>query len=425
MSVSDKEQDIIAFYAIGVASESRTKAYELSVAGDVPRTPEIEYAGNSGYSFGTIQVDIGQHPEVAGTLTRGFQAWAHKNHPDWVLTPQQESQVIHDLKRHGAQFDADNGRDIAPGIKDHVNAFLSSPEGKNWVHAHDVAEIGRIKENIFTPLERTKAFKGMSDDDQVKMMAAMGKLYNQSQKFGLHALEMVESGKINSVDQLSTHVDGILKRKGDYLESGKRDALYGADTVIALRDMSKDNHYAEAWESMKSDPLKQPGGLSGEAKANYELIRNLFNDPSNAPRRIQRAEPHQEKHASLESTQENSAPGVVSALGAQDRAIYERIRSGAPQNVRDDAVLQATADLKQAGLTNAQSIDKIALHNGALFITSDHTAGYAHSKTMVEGQQQDPTQAAQQIEQVNQQQQQQNLAFQQQQQAQSMTMSIP
>lgn len=141
----------------------------------------------------------------------------------------------------------------------------------------------------------------------------------------------------------------------------------------------------------------------------------------------QRAQPEQHSTRSGQAHQAGpsvSADAVVSTLDSKDRSIYDRIRSDAPHEVSDDAVLQATADLKQAGLTNAQSIEKIALHNGALFITSDHTAGYAHSKTMVEGQQQDPAQAAQQIEQVNQQQQQQNLAFQQQQQTQSMTMSM-
>ncbi|MGG6463157.1 hypothetical protein [Solilutibacter silvestris] len=142
---------------------------------------------------------------------------------------------------------------------------------------------------------------------------------------------------------------------------------------------------------------------------------------------LQQAQPGQDSSRAghvYQAGTDISADAVVAALEPKDRSIYDRIRSDAPHGVSDDVALQATADLKQAGLTNAQSIEKIALHNGALFITSNHTAGYAHSKTMVEGHQHDAAEAAQQIEQVNQQQQQQNLAFQQQQQSQSQTMSM-
>ncbi len=112
-------------------------------------------------------------------------------------------------------------------------------------------------------------------------------------------------------------------------------------------------------------------------------------------------------------------------LNENDRPIFDRIRSGVPEQVTDQQVLQATADLRTAGLTNASSIDKMVMHNGAIFVTTDHTAGYAHSKTDVSGPAQDPTQSIDQINQVNQQQVQQNMAFQQQQQqAQAQSMSL-
>ncbi|MGG6462019.1 peptidoglycan-binding domain-containing protein [Solilutibacter silvestris] len=185
-----------------------------------------------------------------------------------------------------------------------------------------------------------------------------------------------------------------------------------------------DKKIIEAVQDYKADHVKELFPRVKKQKTLDSLENRAENEKADLLKLVDQ-EKSIKRESSIDPTQGNpnkSAHAVAETLDPRDRAIYDRIRSGAPQNVQDDAVLQATADLKQAGLTSAQSIDKIALHNGALFITSDHTAGYAHSKTMVDGQQQVPARAAQQIEQVNQQQQ-QNQAFQQQQQ-QSQTMSM-
>lgn len=111
-------------------------------------------------------------------------------------------------------------------------------------------------------------------------------------------------------------------------------------------------------------------------------------------------------------------------LNEHDRPIFDRIRSGVPEQVNDKQVLQAAADLRTAGLKDASSIENVAFQNGAIFVTSDHTAGYAHSKTDVRGQVQDPAQSIEQINQANQQQLQQSMAQQQQQHNQAMSMSV-
>lgn len=112
----------------------------------------------------------------------------------------------------------------------------------------------------------------------------------------------------------------------------------------------------------------------------------------------------------------DAAPRAM--LNHSDQPIFDRIRSGVPEQVTDRHVLQATADLRAAGLNNASSIEKVALHDGAIFVTADHTAGYAHSKTTVNGTPPEPAQSIEQINQVNQQQQ---ILASRQQQSQSMT----
>lgn len=63
------ELKALAYFAVGVTSEGsiggRDVSYRLSFAGQVGRDGLMDPIGNSGYSFGTLQVDIGQHPDVA------------------------------------------------------------------------------------------------------------------------------------------------------------------------------------------------------------------------------------------------------------------------------------------------------------------------------------------------------------------------
>jgi GH24 family phage-related lysozyme (muramidase) len=141
-------------------------------------------------------------------------------------------------------------------------------------------------------------------------------------------------------------------------------------------------------------------------------LRSAVNDP-NFPERSRNEldflshirERPQRGRASLEGS-ENDSQMASATLNQNDRAVFDRIRSGIGDSVSDSAVLQATADIRTAGLRRAESIDNVGLHNGAIFVSSDHTAGYASSKTMIEGQDIRPDQAMAQIRQVNQQQEQ-------------------
>ena len=74
--LSANELRAAAYFAVGVTSEGsiggRDVAYRLSFAGNV-RDGRMAPIGDSGYSFGTLQIDLGQHPAVARDLLDAYQ----------------------------------------------------------------------------------------------------------------------------------------------------------------------------------------------------------------------------------------------------------------------------------------------------------------------------------------------------------------
>jgi len=86
--LTGNELQAAAYFAVGVASEGsiagRDLAYRLSFAGNVGPDGRMRPVANSGYSFGTMQVDLGQHPAVARDLLDHYQAWA-ATQPDRAL----------------------------------------------------------------------------------------------------------------------------------------------------------------------------------------------------------------------------------------------------------------------------------------------------------------------------------------------------
>jgi hypothetical protein len=86
--LTDSELRALAYFAVGVSSEGsnagRDVSNRLSFAGRIQNgimTP----VGNSGFSIGTLQIDLGQRPAVATALVDAYQAWAARTQPDWVL----------------------------------------------------------------------------------------------------------------------------------------------------------------------------------------------------------------------------------------------------------------------------------------------------------------------------------------------------
>lgn len=287
-TLTDKELQATLYFAVGVTSESRDDAYRLMVAGDRPNTPLLEPLGDSGYSIGTIQTDLGQHyapndpngENVPRDLVTAYQAWAQRD-PRLVLNDAQVQSTISDLGRKGHVIVTDGGRPLDATVKARLDAFLASNEGISWVHGRDVAQVNHLMTNAITPLTGSQLYQNASLDDQVRLAAVVGKVYNQNEVTGGRIVNRIAANEFASLDDVNVAVDGIMKAKGDFYETGRKDALAGADVVNALRNASTDNPMRQAWNAVLADPLVNPTALDNDrAHPNlthqYAVIRNTF-----------------------------------------------------------------------------------------------------------------------------------------------------
>lgn len=290
-TLSKEDFQTIAYFAVGVSSESKSKAYRLAIAANT-RDGKLYPIGNSGYSIGTIQTDLGQHPEVAKDLVEAYQKWTLEKKPDWRLSEIQEKAIIHDLGRTGKEIKREDGRPLPSEFKSRLNQFLSSEDGITWVHTRDVNQINKIEQNIFIPLQETKLYQELSFDDKTHLVAVTSKLYNQSERWGRKVLQEVKDGKFHSVNEVDSRIDSFIKASGkkDYIETGRKEAVLGATLISQLNIIEKDNSLFDKWNSVKTTPLDNPAKLEGNKKDNHNEIRNLFIDPEKSINKIKQRE---------------------------------------------------------------------------------------------------------------------------------------
>ncbi|GAB3380820.1 XVIPCD domain-containing protein [Lysobacter fragariae] len=293
--LTDDELRALAYFAIGVASEGSRGGMDvsnsLSFAGKTING-RLDPEGNSGYSIGTLQVDMGAHPEVATALVDAYQGWTRTNHADWVLDERQRARTTADLGRDGHAITAQAGRPLDAGVKAHLNAFLQSPEGIEFVHAHDSAQVQELMGGVFPRLRQTALFRDATEDDQVRLATMLGKLQNQGgNNYTPAVLRDIGNGTHRSVADVSAAIDHLLPRvsgRGDYLETGRDNALKGAEAFIALRNSSSANSMHEAWSSVLANPLVTPTRLDRDAAhpdlpAQYATTKTLFMQYEQAP----------------------------------------------------------------------------------------------------------------------------------------------
>jgi hypothetical protein len=303
------ELKALAYFAVGVTSEGsvagRDVAYRLSFAGNVGQDGRMDPVGNSGYSFGTLQIDLGQHPAVAHELLDSFQRWAASQADRGTpqLSQRAYESTLEALQRTGRQMEAAGARDIdrAP-----LDRFLRSEAGKGFVHALDaqhvdgVSSADRVQGNRDTALERlqrTDLYRNASDSDQSELAAMFMKLQNQAgHGHWPGIMARVESSALDSPREVKTAIDGLLRNHGgepDYIESGADNTLRGVGVFNALRGMSSANPLSTAWAHVMANPLVGPVQAHRADPANpnlgfeYETIRSLFLTPEPSRRFVQ------------------------------------------------------------------------------------------------------------------------------------------
>lgn len=307
--LTERELQAAAYFAVGVTSEGsiggRDVAYRLSFAGNVGPGGRMEPVANSGYSFGTLQIDLGQHPAVARDLLDGYQAWA-ATQPDRARLALGEGAydaTLTSLQRTGREMRADGAVDID---RANLNRYLSSDAGRGFVHGLDTAHVHGVtatddvagnRDSALERLQRTDLYRNAAGDDQAELAGMFMKLQNQAgQGRWPGLLDRVEAGTLTSPAEVKTAIDGFLpnQRNGnpDYLESGADNTLRGIGVLNALRGAEADNPLSRAWTNVTADPLVGPVAAHRPTAANpdlgvqYDTIRSLYLTPEGSRRLI-------------------------------------------------------------------------------------------------------------------------------------------
>ena len=241
------------YFTVGRGTEggSPASSYRLSVAG-VDRNEwgqPSAVAENSGYSIGTIQVDLGQRGtwplgatsgrplrEGETTYVDGIIAqaadYARRN---GLTFPDDTRQLRADLLTHGDGGTRRDGsrRDtitfIDPAVRDSLNAWAGSDEGKRWIHSNiDYPQVRNATETAMNILDRSGSH--IAEDRRFETINILAKTANQY------------PGRL---DQL----ENVLRRGGDYdallAEARSIPGAYAGDKAAAVAQTYEDQYAAD------------------------------------------------------------------------------------------------------------------------------------------------------------------------------------
>lgn len=301
VALTDAELRALAYFGVGIGSEGgdsgRDVSHRLSFAGNV-RNGVIVPVGNSGYSIGTLQTDLGQHPEVAGTLVDAYQAWARTAHPDWLLSDAERAQTISDLGRNGRTIVAQEGRALDATIKSRLDSFLASDDGITYVHNRDIAQVDFLMRpgGGVNQLRETVLYQNATADEQSKLATIVLKLENQGgNRYYPRIINGINDETIGSVEEARTAVNGLLPNRGgrsrtepDYIETGVSHALEATEVFNGLRSTARHGPIYQPWQNVLADPLINPVQTGQDAnrpdlRAEYMAVKTLFLQKTSSP----------------------------------------------------------------------------------------------------------------------------------------------
>ncbi|WP_313928688.1 hypothetical protein [Pseudoxanthomonas sp.] len=308
--LTDNELRAAAYFAVGVTSEGsiagRDVAYRLSFAGNVGPGGRMMPVANSGYSFGTLQIDIGWHPEVARDLLDNYQTWARAQPDRATLELGQNAYdtTLQSLRRSGEQMQDDRAVDID---RQHINRFLASDAGRTFVHGLDTEHVNGVtardamvgnRDSALERLQRTDLYRNSTGDEQAELAGMMMKLQNQAgRRYWPGVMRQVEAGTLTSPEDVKAAVDALRpnERNGnpDYLQSGADNTLRGIEVLNALRGANTDSPLSQAWANVSANPLigpvaaHQPNADNPNLGHEYDTVRSLFLTPEGSRRMIE------------------------------------------------------------------------------------------------------------------------------------------
>lgn len=182
------------YFIVGRGTEGGPHSYQLSVAGvnksDWGTVADV--AANSGYSIGTIQVDLGQRGTWGVGKTSGPAASGETSYVDGIISasssyarvhglsyPTDTSQLRADLLTHGNGL---GGRSsitfIEADTRDSINAWASSSDGKKWIHSN--VDYPQVKDAAATAMGILKEHgANITDEHRLASIALLAKTANQ------------------------------------------------------------------------------------------------------------------------------------------------------------------------------------------------------------------------------------------------------
>lgn len=187
------------YFIVGRGTEGGTSSYQLSVAGITYHGPHSnwgksgEVADNSGYSIGSIQVDLGQRGEwpigatqyaplkpgqttyVDGLIVEAAR-YARKHHLEFTSDT---ARLRVDLLTHG------DGKGhhgtlvfIDAGTRDAFNAWASSEDGAKWIHRN--IDYPQVRNATGIALDMLEADgRNIPEDRRLETLAILAKTANQ------------------------------------------------------------------------------------------------------------------------------------------------------------------------------------------------------------------------------------------------------
>ncbi|WP_424681208.1 XVIPCD domain-containing protein [Frateuria sp. YIM B11624] len=187
------------YFIVGRATEGGPFPYHLTIAGITFKGAEPNWgdtarvAVNSGYSLGTIQVDLGQR----GTWPLGATKDAPLQPGQVTYVDGLISQVASYAKAHHLKFPSDttelraqllshgDGKRhrstlvfIDPDVRDSINAWAGSGEGQSWIHRNiDYPQIRSATQAALEILDA--AGRNIPEDRRLETIAILTKTANQ------------------------------------------------------------------------------------------------------------------------------------------------------------------------------------------------------------------------------------------------------
>ncbi len=335
--LSNSDFQAIAYFAIGVTSEgsfgNREVAYKLSFAGTEKEGRMIP-KGNSGFSLGMIQTDLGQHKDVAKDLVRAYQDWAVKN-KEVSFPKEQEDKIIRELGRTGEEIKSQGGKPLDRNVKFQINKFLASSDGITFIHNHDIKQIKKLEQNIFNPLKETNLYKQVSVEDKIKLATVNAKVYNQKESLGKKILTGLQHNRYKSIQE---------------------------NVITELIKANPSNPLFQAWEKISENPLANPNSFKGRQREDYLEIKHLFLNSDKAEKIIRKhnmqpqLSPKHEK--SLEKSEVNISRPLVKNASADEFREYGFAALLADDDNKRYAALNSLLD-SDVGRGLRQNVDKV------------------------------------------------------------------